>query len=493
MPWAIVILDLKGYSTSLSEDGKRAVVKEFFPEVCRCLANHDATGQIGDVNTWGDSIVAAFRDTPVAANFALDVQELISNKVWGEKDLHKLGVRIALHVADLCTGVDPIRAMAKSSQHLYGGGMVLAARLEPRVNPNSIWMTEQARGPVQTAIDNGEVRGELHDIGEVELPKQAGKVRAFALTRVGAQPPAKDDHPRSHQITAEVTALQCLRLRTARALNEYVECFHIHSQSCRDVAELKESFRNYHANILSAMRLRIGTDSEVLDADVLEVDRNSGELRMNQSPTTIDNLVWLPTMKLCFATDGRWKQPKPREGVAPYCVWVNTNTARRGVLICDDVHASGDARFLYEDMSNKITRLLGWYQEEVVKDIYKPADSGGSPPYRSLLSAAVMLTTSADRDPRKTPRSRCLGVLNLTSTTPAAFGPEDASWAQLCASLIASLYQSYSASRDRIAASSKGKPASTAPRIQKQYSRGRSAVAAVKSRSGRRTSRSRAD
>ncbi|OGL66893.1 hypothetical protein A2856_00090 [Candidatus Uhrbacteria bacterium RIFCSPHIGHO2_01_FULL_63_20] len=432
MPQAIVLLDLKGFS-SLNEEGQKAVFTELLPEAARLLEKEGGTRPL-DANTWGDSIIAVFDDTRDAAKFALAIRNLVMTHEWKEKALSDLAIRIAMHVQDLEKGDDPVRSLARSGEHRYGPGIVIPARIEPMAATNQIWCTEEVAQQLQPAISNKNLRARLAPIGRIELLKGAGSREVYWLGGDKDDPPANVAALQYSHSSPEARA----RLFSLRGINDYVERFHHHSVGL-PASKLKASFKRYHHAILKALRLPARREGKVsrLEADVLELD-DAGKLKMVMAPTNPEHKKWVPPMKLAMNAAGGVTSPGKKCGVAVYSVWKNIERDL-GVAVAPDVHESTD--IVYFGRKSSKDQEIGSYEIETVPGIYRPAKDDEKPPYRAILSAAILRSTSADSDPDGRSPFKPVGVLNITSSLPNAFSLEDCAWAEAAASLLGSLYQ----------------------------------------------------
>lgn len=445
---AIVLLDIRGFS-SLTDPAKRSFFFEFLPFVRELLDQERPKQALLDANTWGDSVLAVFNDSSIAADFAQSVAHAIATRTWKDDALYDLGVRIALHVTELECSTDPVRELAQVGKHVYGSGLVLPARLEPKVIPNSIWVTDQARPHVQEAIDRKKLRGVLIDIGDVELPKKAGVCRAHWLA-----PPGTD---RNTVLTSPAPSIAApdlpsfLRMPSVQTLSRLCGAFKAFACGCDDRQALDSAFGQYHASMLSSLRVRTAT-GEVLETDILEVDFETGELKMRQEPTCIDNRRWLPDPPIRMRIDGgngTYLRPQDQDGIAAYCVWANT-VGMVGVTVALDVHESANA---FHCERRYLPDPIGLYERKPIANMYKPAGKGGArPPYRSILSAPISEVLQASSKPDEPVQVKAVGVLNITSTKEDAFNDEDFAWAETCAALMSSFYGDYRAAIQRIVA-----------------------------------------
>lgn len=223
------------------------------------------------------------------------------------------------------------------------------------------------------------------------------------------------------------------RLTSARGVNECVEQFHVFSVTCNDADELFHAFEGYRDMVLNSLKLRRVSSGENLEADILLINR-AWELEEACSTNHMYRL-YLPQMGLRHRGPNQFDPPQPQDGVAIYAVWASINK-RPGVALAKDVQKSGTTLFYEEVVKGPA------YKSAKVGDMYKPAGNT-VPPYRTILSAPIVMTSVAHAAPLEPPTLECLGVLNVTHTLPLGFHDEDFAWAQTCASLIGSLHASF--------------------------------------------------
>jgi class 3 adenylate cyclase/HEAT repeat protein len=180
---AILFADVKGYS-SLSEHQLPVFALVALPGMADVLKNFHPSY----VNTWGDAIVAAFRDPLSAARCAIGLRDYFRATNWAEKHLPKeLNLRLALHAGVIFLGEDPI----KGGQGLIGTQVNLAARVEPITRPGQIWATGQFVTLLSNCPDD---TIEVDDLGERPLAKKWGSERLYRIRRKGdAKEEAGDD------------------------------------------------------------------------------------------------------------------------------------------------------------------------------------------------------------------------------------------------------------------------------------------------------------
>lgn len=235
-------------------------------------------------------------------------------------------------------------------------------------------------------------------------------------------------------------AVQLLRLMSIRGTNDYVERFHVFAKTCSDATDLLDAFTKTHERILCALRIRVAKSDQELEVDTLEIDEK-GVIRF-RCGTKLDHKHAVPPMSLRVDESGGYARPGRGEGVAPFCIWANTGGARPGIALAHDVGDSPDIEYFNQTVDPSID-AIGWYKPETIAGVYKQPPKGKAP-YRSLLTAPIVQVYRASGDLDETPDAKCIGVLNVTSTAAEAFSIEDCAWIQTCASLLGSLYESYS-------------------------------------------------
>lgn len=449
MPYAIVVLDFKGYS-DLPVAGQEAVFTELIPEVCKLIDGRKKgarpTERPFDANTWGDAILTVFRNVASAAQFALDLRHLVTSHPWKELSLRKLAVRIAIHVADLKHGTDHIRNLAIAGHHVYGAQMVVPARIEPRVAPNQIWVTKEAKVLVETALKDLQLRGRLRVLGPVRLAKSAGVRRLYWLGGEQDPPPSVAEDETEGLISQQNLG----RLTSLGAMKESVDIFRVVAAECQTQPVLWKTFKDFHMAALLPLRLRAGEGrGGQVDADVLELMAD-GRIEMRVPGTNAENHLYVPKDMAVTVnqTTKRFEEPKGGDGVAAYCVWANTN-GRRGVAIAPDVQKSTRVEF-HRRTSGSDPSGVGTYVPEDAGAMFRPPPSGRTPCYRSLMSAAILYPWRARADPLAPAEMRCVGILNITCSNPIRFTHQDCAWADTAASILGSLYQAYATKRDAL-------------------------------------------
>ena len=81
-------------------------VKHVLPITARVLGDHNPVAS----NTWGDGLFVAFNEASAAAHCALELRDMFLDGEWDNKGLpNELSLRIALHIASVYVGDDPVR------------------------------------------------------------------------------------------------------------------------------------------------------------------------------------------------------------------------------------------------------------------------------------------------------------------------------------------------------------------------------------------------
>jgi hypothetical protein len=193
--------------------------------------------------------------------------------------------------------------------------------------------------------------------------------------------------------TAKTTldGLELRRLMSARAINDAVEQFHVFSVGCDDANALYTAFSAYRIVILEAMTLRRLSGGERLEADILLLN---GTVSLEHAGTTNNTYgLYLPQMTLKRSGPSKYEAPQPQDGVATYAVYAGT-TGRSGVAVHKDVLRKNAVTRFWEPVS------ATEYKQSSVGNMYKPPPSG-TPPYKAILSAPIMMTLKDSRFRRR--------------------------------------------------------------------------------------------
>jgi tetratricopeptide (TPR) repeat protein len=126
-------------------------------------------------NTHGDGLFLVFDLPSHAADFAHRLQHEIGQFDWPALGLApETGVRVALHTGPLFRIFDPVTAR----HTFYGTHVNRTARLEPVVQPRSIFVTEEFAASL---VAEDQVRFTCDYIGTMKLAKKFGDARLYRL------------------------------------------------------------------------------------------------------------------------------------------------------------------------------------------------------------------------------------------------------------------------------------------------------------------------
>lgn len=164
---AILFADVKGFSR-LTDHQSRVFLETILPLIGDSL-RIEAPRQ---ANTWGDGIVAFFDSATAALRAALSLRDAFRGFDWSSSGLPRLEIRVALHAGEAFEGWDPVRG----SRGMIGVEINRAARIEPVVAPNHVYVTEDFR------IRCRSEGIAFHDLGSVPLAKSWGDDRLYVAT-----------------------------------------------------------------------------------------------------------------------------------------------------------------------------------------------------------------------------------------------------------------------------------------------------------------------
>lgn len=167
--------DVKGYS-SLTNEQLRIFAHQILPLAAQRIENYE----FDHVNTWGDGIVISCSSIREICRIGLEMRDLYSNLDWNKYNLPPLDIRLSIHCGEFHQGTDPFTKTGLIS----GRTIILAARIEPIVLPNRVWLTEAAAVMLISAQENNSSDFcAVDEIGVVNLPKGAGTQKIFLLRR----------------------------------------------------------------------------------------------------------------------------------------------------------------------------------------------------------------------------------------------------------------------------------------------------------------------
>ncbi len=177
MSWKVMTLlfmDVKGYSDLDSPHDTELFQKQVLPRVAEVTKRYYPKV----INTWGDALFAAFENPPDGAMAALEIRDLFRNTNWRNQGFpQSLSARVALHCGSVYLCDDPITGRT----NVFGTNVNLAARIEPIVTRDEVWVSTLGGALVQDLKNDDMVR--LDPIGNHQLPKGAGEIMLFCLRR----------------------------------------------------------------------------------------------------------------------------------------------------------------------------------------------------------------------------------------------------------------------------------------------------------------------
>jgi hypothetical protein len=175
---AMLFADAVGYS-GLSEDQTPNFITEFLGAVAALGARTEHRPE--HVETAGDGLYMVFRTARNAAEFALQLNQLISGTDWAARNLPGgLNIRIALHCGPVYCGLNPL-----TGSPLYTGPHTSrTARIEPITPPGQVYASS-AFAAVAAALD---VHGlSMQYVGRMPLAKSYGLLGLYHVNRASPQ------------------------------------------------------------------------------------------------------------------------------------------------------------------------------------------------------------------------------------------------------------------------------------------------------------------
>jgi class 3 adenylate cyclase len=176
---SILFMDLSGWS-KLRPPQVASYLEKALPKLAEKVQSRFKARHL---NTWGDALVAAFGSAREAAECALDIRDFFERT--SETDGVPIGLRprISLHVGEVLIAWNPFT----KGPDIFGDAVHLAARLEPKTAIGKVFCTQQLADALAGTVGLGPV---AHLWGEVELPKDYGRITAFIVTGPNEEPPA---------------------------------------------------------------------------------------------------------------------------------------------------------------------------------------------------------------------------------------------------------------------------------------------------------------
>jgi tetratricopeptide (TPR) repeat protein len=169
---SLLFADVSGFSKMPEQYAPRFA--ELFLGTCRRILDSLAHPAV-HANTHGDGLFLVFGLPSHAAEFALRLRQEIGRFDWPALGLApETGVRIALHTGPLFRIYDPVTAR----HTFYGTHVNRTARLEPVVQPQNIFVTEEFAASL---VAEDQDRFACDYIGMMPLAKKFGDARLYRL------------------------------------------------------------------------------------------------------------------------------------------------------------------------------------------------------------------------------------------------------------------------------------------------------------------------
>ncbi len=171
---AMLFADLAGFS-ALKEEQVPFFIKNYLGAVAQSLKNTRYRPIFK--NIWGDALYFVYNDLISAAEYALELRDLLKEKDW--KSLHlseSLSIRIGLHIGPVFGAKEPILKKV----NYFGRHVNRAARIEPITNPGNVYASEQFASLLVSHRDN---RLECIYVGVIVLPKKFGTYPIYLVKR----------------------------------------------------------------------------------------------------------------------------------------------------------------------------------------------------------------------------------------------------------------------------------------------------------------------
>ena len=186
---AILAADAVGYTRLMAAD-EPATIDAL--DVARAVfAEHIEANQGRVVDTAGDSVLAVFETTEGAVLASVAIQARLAEINEPVPEERRMQFRIGLHLGDI---------REKADGTVYGDGVNVAARLEGIAEPGAIIVSDVVQGVLRGHFDIG-----FADAGSHEVKNVAEPVRAYRVTKAGAEP-ASAPKPRPTRLAIAAAA-----------------------------------------------------------------------------------------------------------------------------------------------------------------------------------------------------------------------------------------------------------------------------------------------
>lgn len=165
---AVLFADFAGFSR-LSEAALPLFWTRVMGHIGTVVQRHAAVVEAS--NTWGDALFAVIDGAPAAAAIALEILDILRSTELGEG-----AMRIGVHYGPMYADTDPVTLR----RTFYGSEVTLAARIEPRVPPGQVYVTEAMAAALAMHPGDAPI---CRYVGRIELAKDYGMLSAYRLER----------------------------------------------------------------------------------------------------------------------------------------------------------------------------------------------------------------------------------------------------------------------------------------------------------------------
>ena len=162
---AIMFTDIVGYTTIMGQDSDQALkLLQISKELQKPLVEKHQGEWLKEM---GDGVLVKFYTATDAVNCAIEIQREARADFEAK-------LRIGIHLGDITV----------EAEDIFGDGVNVASRIEAQADPGGIYISES----IEKAI-RGQLKLELHDLGELNLKNVDYGVRTFAVQGVGLPVP----------------------------------------------------------------------------------------------------------------------------------------------------------------------------------------------------------------------------------------------------------------------------------------------------------------
>jgi class 3 adenylate cyclase len=171
---AILFADLVGFS-KLNEEQFPHYIEGFLGTLARRLKSSPYEPIYK--NIWGDAICFVFDDLLSAAEYAMELRDMVRQTQWESLGLPRdLNIRIGLHVGPVYFAREPVL----NRLNFFGSHVNQAARIEPITSAGNVYASEQFAAFLLANRGNPL---ECRYVGEIKLPKEFGNYPIYHIKR----------------------------------------------------------------------------------------------------------------------------------------------------------------------------------------------------------------------------------------------------------------------------------------------------------------------